>query len=366
MLKHNCSYPKSKLPCSHILQKLLKRFTQQELAGIYEYNEKTVRRRLKFSSLTKQKRGCKQKLEGDDLDSFRDYVIKTKDTTQKSLAKKFGCSQATICRSIERARVSYKEFTYQASEQLKKENKLRIKHFIDVILPELLESNANIFFLDECSFHLNEARRRGYEVIGERLFDQRPANKGKNQTLIFLAQITNGKKIIHSKLIEGGLNSEKFHQFLTEFNPPNNGKKNVLVMDNLPVHRAKKSCWKLGLSAIRELLRSKGVEVIFLPSYTPELNPVERIFNIIRKYVESKQARKRDRLDSVIKEKIKFFHQENLFKYLESSIRECLDKLAAIGGVDIDFIQFREQINYDGVYITKLANQSSLDYSFLK
>ena len=44
-------------------------------------------------------------------------------------------------------------------------------------------------------------------------------------------------------------------------------------------------------------------------------------------------------------------------KYLESGIKECLDKLAAAGGVDIDFLRFREQINHEGIYITKLVNQ---------
>jgi len=82
------------------------------------------------------------------------------------------------------------------------------------------------------------------------------------------------------------LDSEKFHKFLSDFNPTNNGKRNVLIMDNLSTHKAKQSCIDLGLSTIEELLKSKNVEVIYLPSYTPELNPVEKCFNITRKDVE--------------------------------------------------------------------------------
>ena len=155
---------------------------------------------------------------------------------------------------------------------------------------------------------------------------QKPSNKGKNQTLILLAQITNGEKIIHSKLIEEGLNSEKFHKFLSDFNPPNNGKRNVLIMDNLPVHRASQTCLDLGLTPIKELLKSKNVEVIFMPSYTPEINPIEEMFNITRQHVEGEQARERNKLDLVIEEKLKFFRGENLVKYLESSVKECLMK----------------------------------------
>jgi transposase len=57
-------------------------------------------------------------------------------------------------------------------------------------------------------------------------------------------------------------------------------------MDNLPVHRATDSCRILGLTTIEELLKSKNIKPIYLPSYTPELNPVEKCFNITRKYVE--------------------------------------------------------------------------------
>jgi transposase len=195
-------------------------------------------------------------------------------------------SQPTICRTLKRASITYKKPTHQSLEQLRQENRKKIKYFIEVTIPSLLRSNANIFFLDECGFSLNLVPRRGYSPKGSRLIIQRPGNKGKNQTLILLAQITNGEKIIHSKLIEGGMDSKIFHEFLSNFNPPNNGKKNVLIMDNLRVHKSTKSCQKLGLSTIEELARSKGIEIIFLPPYTPELNPVEKIFNIIRQYTE--------------------------------------------------------------------------------
>ena len=93
---------------------------------------------------------------------------------------------------------------------------------------------------------------------------------------------------MNSKLIKGGMKSKDLHKFLTKFKPSNNGKENVLIMDNLSAHKATKSCMKLGLSTIKELLESKNIEAIFLPPYTPQLNPVELCFNFIRHYVELK------------------------------------------------------------------------------
>ena len=77
------------------------------------------------------------------------------------------------------------------------------------------------------------------------------------------------------------MKTKDFHEYLTNFNPPNNGKKNVLIMDNLRVHKATKSCAKLKLPTIVELLASKNIEPIYLPSYTPELNPIEKKNNIL-------------------------------------------------------------------------------------
>src|SRR4051812_10700234 len=125
------------------------------------------------------------------------------------------------------------------------------------------------------------------------------------------------------------MKSKDFHEFLTDFNPPNNGKKNVLIMDNLSVHKATKSCQKLKLSTIAELLASKNTEIIFLPSYTPELNPVEKKNHLLKGDVRKAEARTRERLISVIEERVKFFQQEDLTKYLHNSVKECLMKLNA-------------------------------------
>lgn len=317
----------------HQIIKLEKKFTQREIADIFEVNVKTIQRWKYPTNLPKKKRGRKEIFTQGRLELLSFYITTFKLFTQKSLSRvysqglKRSVSQSTVCRALKRVGISYKKISYQATEQLRKKNQVKIEDFINITLLSLLQSSANIFFLDECSFHLNSAPRRGYYWKTSRLVYQKPGNKGENQTLILLVQITNGEKIIHSKLIEGGLNSQTFHEFLSEFNPPNNGKKNVLIMDNLSAHKATKSCQKLGLSTIEELLTSKNIEIIFTPPYTPELNPIEQIFNIVRQYVESEQARERDRLNSAIEEKLTFFQkEEDTTKYLKSSIKECLMK----------------------------------------
>lgn len=211
----------------------------------------------------------------------------------------------------------------------RRKNKEQIKYFIEVLIPFLLKSGANIFFLDESGFHLGMVPRRGYYLKGSRLIGKKPGNKGKNQSLILLAQITDEEeKIIHWKTEEGGVNSEILHKFLSDFNPPNNGKENYLIMDNLSAHKATKSCWKKGLTSIEELMTSKNTRIIFTPSYTPEVNPIEKMNGIIKQHARKKRAREKDKLDLAIEEKIKIFKEEGTVKYLESSVKECSMKLA--------------------------------------
>ena len=105
-------------------------------------------------------------------------------------------------------------------------------------------------------------------------------------------------------------------------------------MDNLSSHRATDSCRNKGLSTIEELAKSKGIEVIFLPSYTPEINPIEEMNNIIKQHTRARQARNKEKLDSAIEEKIKIFKEEDTVKYLNSSIKECKEKLASAERTD--------------------------------
>jgi len=86
-------------------------------------------------------------------------------------------------------------------------------------------------------------------------------------------------------------------------------------MDNLPVHKAKQSCIKLKLTPIKELLASKNIEVLYLPPYTPEMNPVEYCFNLIRHEIEKNKPRTYEKLKLVIAKIINILNQKDLTEY---------------------------------------------------
>lgn len=110
------------------------------------------------------------------------------------------------------------------------------------------------------------------------------------------------------------MKTKNFHDFLTNLKLPSESK-HYLIMDNLPVHRAKQSCIKLGLAPIKDLLESKNIEVLYLPPYTPEMNPVELCFNFIRQWVEKHKPRTYEKLREVIAKIINILNEKDLTEY---------------------------------------------------
>src|SRR4051812_11594004 len=109
------------------------------------------------------------------------------------------------------------------------------------------------------------------------------------------------------------IRENQVNEFISKLNLPTNQKCHLL-MDNLKVHHATKSCQKLKLSTIKELLASKNIIPIYLPHYSSELNLVELIFNFLRQNTEKKKPRTFEELEESIDKAIKLLEQEDLTK----------------------------------------------------
>ena len=241
----------------------------------------------------------------------------TKRTNQK-------ISQSTICRILQKDGLTYKKITYHYSEQIPR---LRdIKESTDFLksLP-----SSNILALDECAFRLNEAPRYGYYWKGMRANHGRPGKRGSRYTLLLCIQNVNGKGVIHWELIEKGANAQDLHDFIKGINlncSPfgrewSNGEKYYLLLDNARIHHAVKSCRKLKLPTVREQLLAKNMTPVFLVPYTPQLNPVELCFNIIRKFVEKHRPRTYEELKEVITKIISILQEKDLTTFF----KHCMD-----------------------------------------
>lgn len=326
----NCSCLKGKLPCSHILTKLLKRFTQQELADIYGYNEKTIRRKLKLSDKPKLKfkRGRKRKIVGEIknlLLSFTAYRSKDNTLTQQEMAdriweeEKIIISQQTVSRFLIKWKRTYKKIHPRYQEQ----NIEEVKRFEENIRHLPLSQFSAI---DECHFYLNHAPRYGYAPVGRRAISPAPGSKGGSYSLIIWVKNRKGQSMVNWELTDQKVNTQFFHDFLDKVKTLGE-EEDYLIMDNASFHRAPDKRKELGLPSIEEQLLLKNSKPLAFPARSPMFNPVEPIINNIRRNIEKSRSWTYEKLRSSITREMENLNKEDLNKYFKKCLQDNLLKL---------------------------------------
>ena len=124
-------------------------------------------------------------------------------------------------------------------------------------------------FIDETWTKTNITRLRGWAPKGERLVDKVP--QGKWKTATFLAALRNDR-IDAPCLFDGPINGERFRAYVEQFLVPTLKPGDAVILDNLVSHKGKE---------VRKAIRAVGARLVFLPKYSPDLNP-SKAFRICR------------------------------------------------------------------------------------
>lgn len=148
-----------------------------------------------------------------------------------------------------------------------------------------------LVFIDESGFNISMTRLRSRAPRGERAYGKVPRNRGRNQTLIASMSLEGGMGEAIS--IEGGTDAEVFERYVQDFLAPSLQAGQVVVMDRLGAHRTER---------VRELIEARGCDLVLMPSYSPDLNPIEEAFSKIKNMVRKAGARKRELLDEAMGE----------------------------------------------------------------
>lgn len=161
--------------------------------------------------------------------------------------------------------------------------------------------DKNLIFLDETGFNLHLTKRYGYSPVNSKCYVTVPANKNTNISLLMAINI-NG--ILSHKIKEGAFNGEDLLSFLENDLAEHFRKKSndVLIMDNCRFHHR---------SDVKQYLLDKGINFLYLPAYSPQLNPIEEYFSHIKaKYTSIRPLSK---TKSDVKKKIsKIISEENI------------------------------------------------------
>jgi hypothetical protein len=121
-----------------------------------------------------------------------------------------------------------------------------------------------LVFVDESGTHISMDRLKSRAPKGARAYGKVPKNRGKNLTLIASMSLYG---MGESMCIEGATDARAFEAYVEHFLAPSLCEEGqVVVMDNLGAHRPER---------IRELIEATGAELVFVPSYSPDLNPIE-------------------------------------------------------------------------------------------
>ena len=139
-----------------------------------------------------------------------------------------------------------------------------------------------LVFVDECSTNIGLVPRYARAPRGERAFGKAPRNWGKNVTLISSITL---EGMGASMSIEGSADGESFSLYLKEVLCPALKRGQIVVMDNLSVHKSKR---------VRELIEQRECELWFLPPYSPDLNPIEEAFSKAKGILKKAKARTLD------------------------------------------------------------------------
>jgi transposase len=149
--------------------------------------------------------------------------------------------------------------------------------------------SERMVFVDECSTNTSLAPLYGWSPRGQRVHQKVPRNWGKNVTL--LSSIGKEGGMGASLVVEGSTNTRVFETYLREVLCPTLKEGQVVVMDNLSSHKG---------SRVRDLIEQKGCELIYLPSYSPDFNPIEQAFSKLKSYLREACARSHEMLVEVI------------------------------------------------------------------
>ena len=145
-----------------------------------------------------------------------------------------------------------------------------------------------LVFVDESGFNTSITPLRARAPRGKRAYGKVPRNRGKNTTLI--AAITLQGGMGESMIVEGATDALAFETYVEHCLAPSL-REGQVVLDRLGAHRTEK---------VRELIEGRGADLVFLPSYSPDMNPIEEAFSKIKHLVRKAGARMREALVGTI------------------------------------------------------------------
>lgn len=156
-----------------------------------------------------------------------------------------------------------------------------------VMVAQELDARS-VVFVDEMGTNTSLSPLYAWAPTGERASCSVPRNRGPNTTLLSSMTL---EGMGTSLAVEGATNREVFETYVQRVLAPTLRAGQVVVMDNLSAHKGDR---------VKELIEERGCQLLYLPPYSPDFNPIEEAFAKIKALVRKAEARTREALVEAI------------------------------------------------------------------
>jgi transposase len=174
---------------------------------------------------------------------------------------------------------------YAAERDLERVQARRVEYW-----SELTAIVGRLKFLDEAGSNIAMTRAYGRAARGERVYDSVPQNYGENITMLACLSAAG---LTAPMTVAGAVDGVVFLEYVKQVLAPTLSEGDVVIMDNLGAHKVK---------GVLETIEARGAKVIYLPPYSPDLNPIEKCWSKIKTHLRAAKARTREALEKALKE----------------------------------------------------------------
>ena len=169
------------------------------------------------------------------------------------------------------------------------------------------EQPQRLVFIDETGTTTRMTRRYGRSAKGQRLSAAAPFRRNRNQTMI-AGLSCHG--LVAPWVICGAMDRDAFDTYIEKVLAPELEPGTVVILDNLPTHKSDKAA---------EILKANGCWFLFLPAYSPDLNPIEMAFAKLKAHLRRIGARTFDHLIEAIGESCGLFTPEECWNFFKAA-----------------------------------------------
>jgi len=172
--------------------------------------------------------------------------------------------------------------------------------------PVMQAEPGRLVFIDETSVKTNMCRLRGRSLCGTRLKATAPFGKWSTQT--FIAGLRCGE-LTAPWIIEGAMNRAAFDTYIEHVLAPSLSPGDVVILDNLSVHHSQRAA---------DALAKRCACFLFLPKYSPDLNPIETAFSKLKAHLRAAAARNFDDIVKAVGDICSLFTPEECWNFFKA------------------------------------------------